>query len=268
VFITVPIFAPAIGGLILVVADWHGIFGSMLILGVALGIWFVKRMPETLRVENRQPASLRNILAGFRETATSRPALGYSTAFGLMFGTIMAYVGSAQQIFAGEVYGLGALFPLAFGAVAFMMGLAALTNSKLVRRFGMHRISHLSMLAFVGLSVLQVLFALLYAGRPPLLLFGLVLGLSHFTTSLSMPNFNALAMEPLGRIAGTASSAIGFYTTLVGAFVGGFVGQHFNGTVTPLAIGYLTLSVAAVLVVLVTERGRLFGTPRGGGPAH
>ncbi|MBM0207540.1 MFS transporter, partial [Micromonospora sp. STR1s_5] len=256
IFITVPIFAPAIGSLLLLLGDWHAIFGSMLVLGVALGIWFVRRMPETLRVENQQSFSVRGIASAFRDTATCRPALGYATAFGLMFGTIMSYVGSAQQIFAEDVYGLGAYFPVAFGLIAVTMGFASLLNSRFVRRYGMRRISHASMLCFVALSLLQCGFAFLYAGRPPLLLFGGLLALSQFVTSLTMPNFNALAMEPLGRIAGTASSLIGFYTTFLGALCGAFVGQHYNGTVIPLALGYAGLSAAVVLIVLVTERGR------------
>ncbi len=260
VFITVPIFAPAIGSLLLLVGDWHAIFASMLILGVALGIWFVRRMPETLRDDNRQGFSAGGIAAAFAKTATTRAAFGYSTAFGLMFGTIMSYVGSAQQIFAEDVYQLGAMFPVAFGLIAVTMGFASLLNSRLVRRYGMHRISHTSMLCFVTLSLVQCAAAFAYGGKPPLFLFGGILALSQFFTSLTMPNFNALAMEPLGRIAGTASSLIGFYTTFLGAICGVVVGRFFNGTVIPLALGYAGLSILVVAVVLVTERGRLFRT--------
>ncbi|MDB5559517.1 MAG: bcr [Enterovirga sp.] len=258
VFITVPIFAPAIGSLLLLVGDWHAIFVSMLVLGAALGIWFVRRMPETLRAENRQRFSVTAVGSAFRETVTTRAALGYSTAFGLMFGAIMSYVGSAQQIFAEDVYGLGAKFSIVFGLIALSMGFASLTNSRSVRRHGMHRISHLGMLGFMALSLLQCAVAFLYAGKPPLLLFGGILAASQFLTSLTMPNFNALAMEPLGRIAGTASSLIGFYTTFLGASAGVIVGRFYDGTVIPVAVGYAVLSVATVAVVLWTERGTLF----------
>ena len=139
-----------------------------------------------------------------------------------------------------------------------MMGVAGFVNSRLVRRWGMHRLSHSALIGFLVLAILQCGAALAWSGRPPLLVFGALLGTAHFLTSLAMPNCNALAMEPLGRIAGTASSLIGFYTTLVGAVLGGFIGQHFDGTVTPLAFGYLGLAFVALGVVLVTERGRLF----------
>ena len=258
VFITVPIFAPAVGALILAVANWHGIFLAMVVLSVGLALWFSLRMPETLRVENRMRPSASALLQGARQTVTSRVALGYSTAFGCLFACIMSYVGSAQQIFAGPVYGLGNLFTLVFAGIAVMMGAAAIVNAQLVRRWGMHRISHGALIALFCLSAVQCVLALAFDGHPPLVLFGLVLGASQFAMSLAMPNFNALAMEPLGRVAGTASSLIGCYTTVTGAVLGGFVGQHFDGTVLPLGFGYLGLTLSAMLIVLATEHGRLF----------
>ena len=193
-----------------------------------------------------------------RLTVTTRVSIGYATAVGLMFGSLMAYVGSAQQIFETEVYGLGPLFPVAFGVIAAVMGVASIVNSRLVRRLGMRRLSHAGILGYVVVSLIQVLVALAFEGRPPLLLFGLILASNQFLASLTLSNFNAMAMEPLGAIAGTASSFIGFYTTLVGALLGLTVGQAFDGTVMPLGVGYLCFSVLAVLVVLWTEKGRLF----------
>jgi DHA1 family bicyclomycin/chloramphenicol resistance-like MFS transporter len=175
-----------------------------------------------------------------------------------MFACIMAYVGSAQQIFETEVYGLGHLFPLVFGLIAAVMGVASVLNSRLVRRLGMRRLSHAGVLGYLAASLLQVLVGYAYDGRPPLLLYGSILALNQFLASLTLANFNAMAMEPLGAIAGTASSFTGFYTTLIGALLGGIVGQAFDGTVLPLAVGYLSFSILTVLVVLWTEGWRLF----------
>ena len=136
VFIMVPIFAPAIGSGLLLLGEWHGMFIAMLVTGLALGLWFWLRMPETLADQNRMPFSASRILDGFRVTLTTRSTAGYATAVGLMFGCVMSMVGSAQQIFT-ETYGLGALFPLAFGLLATSMGLAAIVNARIVRRFGM-----------------------------------------------------------------------------------------------------------------------------------
>lgn len=169
----------------------------------------------------------------------------------------MAYIGSSQQIFETTVYGLGGWFPVAFGLVAIAMGIAAFVNSQLVRRLGMRRLAHAGIAGFAIVALLQLAAAFAFDGRPPLLLFGLLLAGCQFLFSICMPNFNALAMEPLGAIAGTASSFIGFYTTLLGALAGLAVGLSFDGTVLPLALGYFVLGTASLLIVLVTERGRL-----------
>lgn len=258
VFIIVPVFAPAVGSATLLLGDWHLIFISMLALTLVLVVWFRLRMPETLHPEYRFPFSAGRILEGVRLTATSRAAFGYSTAVGLMFGCLMAYVGSAQQIFETEVYGLGPYFPIAFGAIAAVMGVAAIVNSQLVRRLGMRRLSHTGVLGFLGISLLQLAAAAFYEGRPPLLLFAAILSANQFLASITFPNFNAMAMEPLGAVAGTASSFIGFYTTIMGALLGLVIGQAFDGTVLPLALGYVALSALTVLIVLWTEKGRLF----------
>jgi DHA1 family bicyclomycin/chloramphenicol resistance-like MFS transporter len=230
----------------------------MLALGLLVAVWFYVRMPETLHPEHRMPLSASRILGGIRLTLTTRVAIGYATAVGLIFGTLMGYVGSAQQIFETEVYGLGPWFPLAFGSIAAVMGVAAILNAHLVRRYGMRRLAHGSLLAFCVVSLLQVTVALAYGGRPPLVLFGMILASNQFLASLAFPNFNAMAMDPLGAVAGTASSFMGFYTTLGAALLGLVIGQAFDGTVLPLGIGYAVLSALAVGVVLWTERGRLF----------
>jgi DHA1 family bicyclomycin/chloramphenicol resistance-like MFS transporter len=258
VFIIVPVFAPATGSVTLLFGSWHLLFTSTLILGVVVAAWFWLRMPETLHPEYRMPLSASRILDGLRLTVTNRAALGYSTAVALLFGSLMGYIGSSQQIFETDVYALGPYFPVAFGAIAAVMGVGAVLNSQLVRRFGMRRLSHGSILAFLVVSVVQVSVALVYGGRPPLLVFGVALAANQFFASLTFPNFNAMAMEPLGAVAGTASSFMGFYTTLLASLLGLIVGQSFDGTVVPLGVGYVVLSVLAVLVVLWTEKGRLF----------
>ncbi|WP_075216880.1 multidrug effflux MFS transporter [Mongoliimonas terrestris] len=258
IFITVPIFAPALGGVVLLFADWHMIFAVMLGLGAVLIAWFGLRMPETLHPDYRMPFSVKRIADAAVQTVTNRTALGYATGMGLMTGCLMGYIGSAQQIFETEVYALGAWFPLAFALVAVAMGIAAFLNSRFVSRVGMRRMAHGALVGYVGVALLQVVLALAYGGHPPLVLFLVLMAANNFLFSLTLPNFNAMSMEPLGAIAGTASSLIGFYTTLGGALLGLVVGQSFDGTVTPLATGFLVLSATTLAVVFWTEKGRLF----------
>jgi DHA1 family bicyclomycin/chloramphenicol resistance-like MFS transporter len=267
VFIVVPVFAPAIGSLFLWLGGWRLIFISMLVLAALVTTGFALRMPETLHPEYRLPFSMRRILDGALLTVTTRAALGYAGAMGLTMGMLFGYLNSSQQIFQTEVYGLGPLFPVAFGAIAAVLGAASFVNSQLVRRLGMRRLSHFGICGFILAAALLLGLAFLFAGRPPLVLFGPLLASSLFLMSLMMVNFNAMAMEPMGAIAGTASSIIGLFTSLVGALLGLAVGQAFDGTVIPLAAGFLLLGLVCLLVVLWTERGRLF-RPHSADPAE
>jgi DHA1 family bicyclomycin/chloramphenicol resistance-like MFS transporter len=267
VFIVVPVFAPAIGSLFLWLGGWRLIFISMLALAGLVVTGFALRMPETLHPEYRFPFSLRRILEGALQTVTTRASIGYASAMGLTMGVLFGYLMSSPQIFQTEVYGLGPLFPIAFGTIAAVLGVASFVNSRLVRRLGMRRLSHFGLCAFIVMASLLLGAALLFAGRPPLALFGPLLAASLFLMSLMMVNFNTMAMEPLGAIAGTASSIIGLYTTLAGTLLGLLIGQAFDGTVIPLGVGFLLLGVVGLLVVLWTERGRLF-RPQSADPAE
>ena len=256
VFIIVPILAPSVGSLFLLAGNWHLIFGFLGVVAMAVLTWSALRLPETRPPELREPLSVRWLAAAFARTLGTPQTLGYTLATGVIFGTLMAYVGSAQQVFT-VVYGIGPWFPLVFGLVAAGMALAALINSRLVMRVGMRRISHAAVLGFLAAALVM---ALVSRGPapPPLWLLIVLLSLCLFCFGLIMPNFNALAMEPMGDIAGTASSFVGAVTTGMAASLGWFVGQRFDGTVAPLATGFAVLSALGLAVILITERGRLF----------
>jgi DHA1 family bicyclomycin/chloramphenicol resistance-like MFS transporter len=170
-----------------------------------------------------------------------------------MFGCLMGYVSSAQQVFV-DVFNLGAGFPVAFGAVASVMALASFTNANIVERLGMRLVSHTALMGFVAVSSMLALAAL--AGWATLPVFCTLVASTFFLFGLIAPNFNALAMEPQGHNAGMASSLIGFYSTGAGALCGGAVGHFFDGSVLPLALGFATMSFAALAIVLVVEGPR------------
>lgn len=258
VFLMVPVFAPAVGSLLMLLGTWRWIFGSMLVLAAVLATWFGLRMPETLRPEYRMPLSASRIFGAVKLTVTTRASLGYATGVGLMMGCLMAYIGTSQQILEGPVYRLGPAFPLYFALVAGTMGIGSFTNSRLVRRVGSRRMSHFGLCGFTLVAAVQLLAALLYRGEPPLGLFLALLCFHMALFSLTVPNFNAVAMAPLGAVAGTAASLIGSYTTMLGALCGLVIGQAFNETVIPLATGFFVLSAVCLLVVLWTEGGQLF----------
>jgi DHA1 family bicyclomycin/chloramphenicol resistance-like MFS transporter len=230
----------------------------MLAWALLLLVITTTRLPETRTAGMRTPFNPPAILRAFRETVTNRQSLGYTIAAGVIYGALTSYVSTSQQVFE-DVYGLGDLFPLMFGAVAISMGAASLTNGAVVQRVGMRRLSHGAEVAFVLVAAAFVAVTIGYRpAAPPLALVSVMLSACLFLFSFINANFNALAMEPLHRIAGTGSSFVGFFTTAAGATAGTIVGHLFDGTVVPLAIGMLTLSASSLVIVAITEKGRLF----------
>ncbi len=261
VFIIVPVIAPAIGELILHAGTWPWIFAALFLAAAAAFAWSALRLPETRHAEDRMPLSPAALGAAFRVVVGTPQTVGYTTAMGFMFGSLLSYVGSAQQIFV-DIYGLGTLFPVVFGAIAAAMALASLTNAHLVGRLGMRRVSHAALLGF--LSACAVMAAFGFPQHPPLLALGAFLAVTFYCFGLIAPNFNALAMEPLGHVAGMGSSFTGFYSTASAALLGWIIGQSFDGSVRPMTIGFTVLSALALLTVLKIEGWVLF---RAGSPA-
>lgn len=254
VFLVVPILAPSLGQLLLQLGSWRMLFMVLLVAGAINAVWLWSRLRETLPADKRLALSLNRIGASVQITLTTRQTVGYMIGFGFMFGLLISYIGSAEQLFV-DVYQTGENFPIYFAAIASSTILASIINARLVGRLGMRRLSHIALLAIVLMSMIMAL-----SGFPkelPLWLFCLYMSSVFFCFGLIAPNFNALAMEHVGHIAGTASSLIGFYSTGTGAFFGFLIGQSFDGSVRPLLIGIAILSVLSLATVLITERGKL-----------
>ncbi|KJC54026.1 major facilitator transporter [Bradyrhizobium sp. LTSPM299] len=255
VFIAVPVIAPSFGQAVMLLTHWRGIFVILMIYGVIALAWSALRMPETLAPENRKSLAIPDVLAAFRQTVTTRQTLGYALAAGGVQGALFAFVFSSQQIFT-EVFKLGHYFPLAFAAIAVGVAVAGFLNSRIVGRIGMRVISHAAISGFV--VVAAVLLVAVKTETLSLPLFMVLAALMMFAFGLMMANFTALAMEPQGKIAGTASSLYGTITTLLGIGIGTTIGQDYDGTLLPFATGFLLCTLAALAVVLITEKGRMF----------
>jgi DHA1 family bicyclomycin/chloramphenicol resistance-like MFS transporter len=248
IFILVPIIAPTMGQVMLMVADWRFIFVVFLLLALTTVIWFALRQRETLPPDRRLPFSAGRILAAFREVLTNRVALGYTVAAGLISGGFLGYLNSAQQVFQVQ-YGLGARFPLYFAGLALALGVASYMNGRLVMRYGMRLLSTWSSWTLGGLSLLFLAFAWLQAGHPPLWIFTVYMLISFFCIGVLFGNLNALAMEPLGHIAGVGAAVVGALSLLIATLLGMFIGQSYNGTILPLVTGFAVLALLAVAVM-------------------
>jgi DHA1 family bicyclomycin/chloramphenicol resistance-like MFS transporter len=252
VFILVPMLAPSMGQAILSFSGWRTIFGSFLLLAAIVLVWFALRQPETLAPENRAPFTGRRIMNTAREILGNRLALGYTVTAGLVSGAFIGYLNSAQQIFQ-EQYELGTLFPIYFGVIASSIGLASLLNSRLVMQLGMRFLVSGSLLIIFFLSVVALGVAAFFAGQPPFWIFMVYLMLSFFCVGVLFGNLNALAMEPLGHIAGIGAAVVGALSTLISVLLGTVIGQSYNGTILPLVIGLGVLAGLSVIVVRWAE---------------
>jgi DHA1 family bicyclomycin/chloramphenicol resistance-like MFS transporter len=255
VFLTVPVLAPSLGALILMVAPWRYIFIVCGVFAAFVCAWVLVRLPETLHPEYRLTLSASHIVNAVRLVVFSRSSLCYTLAMSVMFGGIMAYVGMVQQIF-GEVFHRANLMPTMFALCATTMGVGAFLNSRIVERFGMRRISHSALLTYLAITGLHTMIAAL--GLEQLWTFVLFQSATMACFALSISNFGAMAMEPVASVAGIGASLQGFVSTLGGALIGALIGRQFNGTALPLAAGSVCCGLASLGFVLLAEKGRLF----------
>jgi MFS transporter, DHA1 family, multidrug resistance protein len=254
VFILVPIVAPALGQAVLGEFGWRAIFVVYLVMALVTSVWFGLRQEETLPPARRIPFALPRLASAARQAVTNRLTVCYTIAAGLVFGAFLGYLTSAQQILQ-EQYALGARFPAYFAVLAVAIGGASLANAKLVMRYGMRPLSHWSLWGIFALSVVFTGVAALSAGHPPLLLLMSYLMATFFGIGLLFGNLTALAMQPLGAIAGTGSAVVGASSMLISLVLGTFIGQIYDGTVVPLVVGFAVLSLCALVVAWRAEPG-------------
>lgn len=255
VFMIIPVIAPGIGQVVMLFSTWPMIFIFIGVIAIAFSLWTLARLPETLPAEHRRGFTPAIVVEGFRIVLTNRIAICYTLAIMAVFGALFGFINSAQQVYVG-IYDAGALFPLYFALIAGLMAVSSFLNARLVGKLGMRRLAHSALIGFMTASGIG--FVLSLAGYMPLWLFVFVFGIAMMQFAWVGSNFNALAMEPLGHVAGTASSVLGFMQTVGGGLIGAAIGQAFDGTVTPMAAGYFFCSLAALVLVLIAEKGRLF----------
>jgi DHA1 family bicyclomycin/chloramphenicol resistance-like MFS transporter len=259
VFLAVPILAPSIGQIIMLFGPWRWVFGALCCFGTVVFVWTAARLPETLHASSRLPFAPGRIADAFRLALTDRIAVGYMLASTLVLGALFGFINSAQQIFT-DTLGAPKLFTTVFALIAAFMAMSSFLNSRIVGRFGPRQVSHAALFGFIALATVHVAVAL--TGHETLVSFALLQAGVWFCFGLVFSNFGSLAMEPLGRVAGTASSVQGCVTTFGGALIGFLVGQSFDGTAVPMSVGFVVCGSIALCIVLVAERGRLFSAGR------
>ncbi|NNC37149.1 MAG: multidrug effflux MFS transporter [Hyphomonadaceae bacterium] len=252
-FILVPAIAPQLGQWIIMFAPWRMIFYVMIVLAGIIAIWYGIRQPESLPREARRKFSARKLWDGAKEVFMTRVSLWYTVAAGIIYGAFLSYLFTSPQIFEDQ-FGIVDRFPVYFGALALVLGAAGFVNSKLVMNVGMRKLCRLALTAQAVASFVALCIAFMGAGSialPVFLAWGVM---AFFTMGLLFGNFNAIAMEPLGHIAGIGSAFVSFISTGISLVIGQSLGWAYNETVYPLLAGFFCLAVISIVVMRLADR--------------
>jgi len=258
IFMIVPIIAPTIGQLVLLFSGWRTIFDLMAVMAVAAAIWVYKRLPETLAPENVIPIEPRALANAWSKVVTNRNATGYMLGAAIVQGALFGYLTCSQQLF-DKVFDAADFFTIGFAIVAIGIAASNFTNSRIVERFGARRVSQTALILFILFGCLQLAAAQLAPTSLPIFLILLTANMAMIGFIGS--NFSSIAMTPFGHVAGAASSFQTSVRTILAASIGAAIGQQFDGSVTPVALGFLFCGLVALALVLWCEHGKLFTRP-------
>jgi MFS transporter, DHA1 family, multidrug resistance protein len=253
IFILVPAIAPALGQLILFLGDWRAIFLFYMVYALVITLWIFLRLEETLKPENRIPFSLPNIRHGMIEILSHQGTRNYMICMGICFGSFLGYLNSSQQIFQ-EQFKTGDLFALYFGVLALILGAASLLNARFVEQLGMH---YICVRAFAVIIIASVLFLILnLLVNVTLAMFLIYAAVLFFCFGLIFGNLNALAMEPMGHIAGIATAVIGAVSSLMSLIIGTVIGQLYDNTLIPITTGFAIFGALALWHLMLARRAK------------
>ncbi|AGI68025.1 putative drug resistance protein [Octadecabacter antarcticus 307] len=254
VFSLIPALAPTLGAGIIAVSNWRSIFIAFAIFMGLITCWLMLRQPETLAPENRRPLSVTNLFAAARAVFTHPTARLATFVQTLSMGMLFSMLSSTQQVF-DQTYGQGDTFHLWFGGIAILAASASIINARLVGRLGMRPIIKAMMTAQIFMSLGMICVVMLGLSNHIELLFYAVWTVSvFFQAGLTLGNLNALAMEPMGHIAGSAASIITATATVGAVIIAVPIGLRFDGTPLPLAIGIFVCACVALWLTTMIRR--------------
>lgn len=249
IFVFIPAIAPSLGELLMMVASWRLIFLAFILISLIAMAWAWKRLPETLHAEDRRPFSVKSVWEGVCVVVGNKITLGYTVCAGLTFSALVGYISCARQVFQ-DYFDTGQQFAFYFAVSALSIGAASVFNSMIVRKIGMQKICHYSLLMMTFTSAIFLVVVLAKPHDTTLLEFMIYTPVMFFCFGFLFGNLNALAMEPMGHLAGIASAVVGSFSSAISVVIGTMIGQAYNDTLIPLITGFLSLSVAVFLLQL------------------
>ena len=247
VFLLIPIVAPAMGKFVLDSYTWQAIFYVQAAISVLVIIWFWLRQKETLAPSNRIPFKLNRLIRGARQTLSYKRTIGFTLISGFIVGSFLVYLSASQQIFQGQ-YGLKQEFPYIFAGIAIAIGIAIFLNGSFVVKYGMEKLVTLSL---IGYFIVSVLYIVIFYNTPTPHIYYLLsfFGLQFFFIGFLFGNIRALAMEPVGHIAGIAAAITGFISTMMAVPISTLIGRFIATSTLPLFVGFACCSGISILIL-------------------
>lgn len=253
IFILTPALAPGLGALVLMVSGWQTIFFSSAFLSMLALAWLFVRQVETHPKEKRIPFRPGVIFYSSLEVLKNRQSGGYMIVGGLFFSCLVTYLNTAKLLYL-DLYQIDEMFPVYFGMLALAIGAASIANSQLVVKYGMRALMHVALTMMMIVSAGFLAYILLTTGHPPFLLFMIVMAVIFFFLGILFGNCNALAMEPVGHIAGVGSSIIGGGMTFISMSLGALVGQLYDQTLLPMVAGFTLFTILSFILMQWIEK--------------
>ena len=226
-----------------------------------VSFWFWKRQPETLSIENKKVFTRKGFIGEFKEVIKFKKTIGFTIIQGFITGSFMVYLSSSQQIFQNQ-YNLKEEFPFIFAGLAIAIGAAVFFNGILVIKYGMEKLVTTALISFFVVSAAYV--GLFYnTPNPDVRVLLVFFAVQFFSIGFLFGNLRALAMEPVGHIAGIAAAVTGFISTIMAVPISIFIGRFISDTALPLFVGFSICAALAVglLIYLKVDGKRANITP-------
>lgn len=255
IFILVPVIAPAIGKIILDAFGWKAIFNSQLFFGLLIMFWLWKRQPETLAKEKRTKFRLSLFIDGTKEFLKHKQAVIFTLVSGFITGSFMVYLSASQHIFQ-EQYQLTEEFPYIFAGLAISVGFATFLNGTFVMRFGMLKLVTVFLIVF---TLIPLLYSFLFynSTNPSITVLLIFCAFQFFAIGFLFGNLRALAMQPVGHIAGVGAAINGFASTIMAVPIATYIGSFIIEDALPLFIGFFFCGLISLILVKMLPKNSI-----------
>lgn len=255
IFLFTPVVAPFLGLAILQVSSWQMVFVTPPVFAMIVFVWSL-RMEESLPENQRIALSWTTLVSSVKKVLGNAVFLRYTGITTVLFAALSSYVASSEHI-VGSIYGKPEMFAWIFAGMGLVMSGSSLMNSRITVKYGAKRTIRWLLLAYTCVGAILLLLTFVYGDPPGMpLFFGAVVLMMAINLAVE-PNSSALALEPMGEMAGIASSVYGTSFFFIGATLGSVISHLMSDGVFPLVVSFFVIGLLTVVLVFSDDQQRL-----------